>query len=94
MVPVLLFTASLVLVLFMVSFIPSELGLTMYSEFFGSPDLVVVLLESLDLETWPLLLLLSLSSLLFIFPERSEPDSQCWADFNLSTMADSIPRTK
>lgn len=70
---------SLLLVLFIVSFIPSELGLTMYSLGLFSPGFPLFLMSTL-FETG-----LSLSFLSFPLPS-----SDCW-DFNLSTIADKDP---
>lgn len=73
---------SLVLGLFIVSFMPSELVLTMYSEFFASPAILAPLFPSL------------LTGLLLDFELKSVGTSLCWAltlMFNLSTMADRDP---
>lgn len=85
---------SLLLVLLIVIFIPSELDFTIYSEFLVSllPVLLPLLLPSLDLlALLPVLsrLLLPLLDLLL----RSEAEvSQCCAfTFNLSTMAERLP---
>lgn len=73
---------SLVLGLLMVSFMPSELVFTMYSEFFASPVSLPPLLPSL------------FGALLLDFELRSVGTSLCWAFtlmFNLSTIADKEP---